>query len=39
MITGKIKADFTYTRYKVIKEAALEVGWNPYDFKKQEDDS
>jgi len=27
MISGKIKADLTNTRYKVIKECALELGW------------
>ena len=35
MITGKIKADFTFTRYKVIKEAAAEVGWKPYVFQEE----
>ena len=46
MINGKIKADFTWTRYQVIKDAALEVGWKPYVFvddpkniKKKEKDS
>ena len=29
MITGKIKADLTHTRYKVIKDCATELGWKP----------
>ena len=29
MISGKIKADFTHTRYKVIKDCAVDLGWKP----------
>jgi hypothetical protein len=32
LISGKIKADFTHTRYKVIKECAAEVGWKSLTF-------
>ena len=32
LISGKIKADFTHTRYKVIKECAAEIGWKPMVF-------
>ena len=29
MISGKIKADFKNTKYKVIEDCAIELGWKP----------